>query len=167
MKYELFYLIGISKESDVPKIKDEVSALVKSLGGVFEEKETVEKRRLAYDIKHEKQGIYIAQRFELDNLENLQELNNKLNLRSDVFRFIISKADELPGLRTKEEREKQSLSQTNRKPSLKKETPLEKKSFHKSEKMKNASASEIEKSQKETSASKEDIDKKLEEILNI
>lgn len=158
MQYELFYLIGASYEADVPKIKDEISALVKSLGGVFEEKETIERRRMAYDVKHEKQGFYIAQRFELENLENLQELNNKLNLRSDVFRFIISKADELPELKTKEEREKQSFSQNTRKPMLKKENPSEKKMPIKSEQ-----AKPIE----ETAASKEDIDKKLEEILNI
>jgi small subunit ribosomal protein S6 len=162
MKYELFYLIGISKESEVPTIKDAISSLVKSLDGVFEEKEVVEKRKLAYDIKHERQGIYVAQRFELENIENIKELNTKLNLNQDILRFIISKADELPELKTKEEREKQFANQENRRSLPKKESFSEKKASQESEKNKPAKNAP-----KEPTASKEDIDKKLEEILNI
>ncbi len=162
MRYELFYLIGASKEAEVPKIKDEVSALIKSLDGVFEEKETVERRRLAYDVKHERQGFYIAQRFELENIENIKEIMQKLNLRADIYRFIISKADELPELKTKEERESQSLSQNSRRTSTKKEKPAEKKVSGEPEKK-----LEQKKTPVESPASKEDIDKKLEEILNI
>lgn len=160
MKYELFYLIGASKESAVPKIKDHISALVKDLGGVFEEKEIVEKRKLAYDINHERQGIYVAQRFELENVENIKELNSKLNLYPDIFRFIISKADELPELKTKEEREKQFVVQDNKKVLPKKEIQNKKEVDKNERPAKN-------KDMNERPALKEDIDKKLEELLNI
>jgi len=39
MRYELFYLIGASKEAELEKIKGEVKELVSALGGIFEEKE--------------------------------------------------------------------------------------------------------------------------------
>lgn len=165
MRYELLYLVGASKEAELPKIKEGIEGLVKELGGVLEEKEVIEKRRLAYDIKHEGHGIYVAQRFELENPENLEELKNKLNLNQDVFRFMISKASELPELKTKEERERQH---SDREASMKNDQKEEKKEeTKKSEEPKKKESPSPEKKEEKKPETEEDIDKKLEEILNI
>ncbi|HAI73793.1 MAG TPA: hypothetical protein DCS28_03105 [Candidatus Moranbacteria bacterium] len=160
MRYELFYLVGVSNESNLEKIKQEVDEIVASCGGIFEEKITEEKRRMAYKIKKDTHGIYVAKRFSLEDTTNVPEIISKLNLYPGILRFIISDASELPELKTKEERieqeEKRSAMETMRK---------EKKEVEKLEK--NPPKLKKDEEVAPTNANKEDIDKKLEEILNI
>jgi len=159
MRYELFYLIGASREADAEKIKEDIMKMVTEADGVFEEKETIEKRRMAYQIKHETHGIYIAQRFELDT-EKISELSKKINLYPNLIRFIISRADELPELKSKEERISESAAKSIpvKEPEKKAEVVAKKEE----------SKDEIKKEEKvEKPSSDDDIDKKLEEILNI
>jgi ribosomal protein S6 len=161
MKYELFYLVGVSKETELEKIKTEVKKIVLEEGGVFEEKEVIEKRKLSYAVKHETHGIYVAQRFEIEEGEKLQGITRKINLRPDVLRFLISRADELPPLRTKEERirevsapvqEIKPLRNSSQKPEVKVSPEVKPDEKAQAEKEKTES---------------QDIDKRLEEILNI
>ncbi len=148
--------------------------MVEETGGVFEEKETVEKRRLAYKIKHETHGIYVARRFELDS-EKIGEISRKANLYTGILRFIVSRADELPELKSKEERINEATSKSQEEgrkvaaeeKKVKEETleapskPKEEKTEEKKEEPK------PEEKEKKEAGSDDDIDKKLEEILNI
>lgn len=156
MQYELFYLVGASKEAELEDIKKEVADIVISEGGVFQEKQVVEKRKMSYKIKRETHGAYIAQRFDLEDPQKIQEINRKLNLYGKILRFIISRTEELPELMTKEERIAREQSASRFEP--KKEEPVKKEIEAKEEKP-------IE--EKKETAGGEDIDKKLEEILNI
>lgn len=159
MKYELFYLVGISKEAELPKIKEDLKNIVLEEGGVFEEKETEEKRKLSYEVKHETHGIYIAQRFALEDIEKIQTIIKKINLYPGILRFLISRTDELPELRTKEERIKGFPAQpVKEKPVRKTAEPRGKETA--------TPAKQPEKEVKEK-IDNEDIDKRLEEILNI
>jgi len=184
MRYELCYLVGASREMDLPKVKEEVMEVVASLGGVFEEKEFEEKRKMAYKVKHETHGIYVAKRFELEDSEKLTEIIEKLNLYSQILRFLISRADELPELVTKEERLGEAASKdkvarakeaerekkkTEAKPEKSPEK-IEKPEIKEEPKEKEETGKEPEvKLPKEDDKKKqeEDLDKKLEEILNI
>lgn len=149
MQYELFYLVAGSKESSLGKIKDEVKKIVAEEGGIFEPKETTEKRRLAYSVGHETFGIYNALRFNLEDKDRFRVINKRMNLYTEVLRFIISRADELPELKSREERmaASEQAVQRGKQAEIKKVAPQAEK--------------------KSTPAAKEDIDKKLEEILNI
>lgn len=149
MRYELFYLVAGSKESGLSKIKEEVKKIVTEEGGAFEEKETTEKRRLAYKIKHEAFGFYSALRFNLEDKDRFRAINKRINLYPEVLRFIISRADELPELKSREERiaASEQAVRKERQAEIKKIVPETKK--------------------ESKPAMKEDIDKKLEEILNI
>jgi ribosomal protein S6 len=186
MRYELFYLIGGSKEAEVEKVKAEIKKLVEEAGGVFEEKETLEKRKLAYKIKRDTHGIYIAQRFELENSESLNDISGKLNLNGNILRFLLSRADELPELKSKEERinealQKESAPQRRREEKAAKEKapaavkPVEKKEEKTEAATEEQPAAETpqpaeapeEKTEEDKKKQDEDIDKKLEEILNI
>jgi len=153
MQYELFYLIAGSKESDLPKIKEAVKKIVTEEGGILEAKETSEKRRLAYKVNHETFGIYNALRFNLEDKDRFRVINKRMNLSPEVLRFIISRADELPELRTREERIEASTRVIH------KEKLIDKKI---KKAVQQTKAPDI-----KTKASEEDIDKKLEEILNI
>lgn len=159
MRYELFYLVGISKESELPKIKEDIKKIVLEEGGIFEEKETEEKRKLSYAVKHETHGIYTAQRFALEDTDKIQTINKKINLYSDVLRFLISRTDDLPELRTKEERIKGFPQQTAKERPFKKTSePQIKKEEKPSENLNREGKEKLD---------NQDIDKRLEEILNI
>jgi ribosomal protein S6 len=149
MRYELFYLVAGSKESDLFKIKEGVKKIVTEEGGVFELKETTEKRRLAYKVNHETFGIYSALRFSLEDKDRFRVINKRMNLYPEVLRFIISRSDELPELLSREERiaASERTARRERQTEVKKVLPEPKK--------------------ESKPAEKEDIDKKLEEILNI
>lgn len=155
MKYELFYLVGASKEADLAQIRKDVNDIITGNGGEFSEKETLEKRKMAYKIKHETHGIYIAQRFELPEPEKMKEINNRLNLHTGVLRFVLSRADELPELKSKEERMSESI---------RRETP---KTEPIAKETKKTAPEEVKAEPKKDEQAQEDIDKKLEEILNI
>jgi len=167
MQYELFYLVGSSKEGELETIKKEVAEIVTSEEGVFEEKQTEEKRKLSYEVKHESHGIYIAQRFELEDPTKIQEINRKLNLYTGVLRFIISKADELPELLSKEERKAKASSDNQVKIIAKREVAPAKEEKAENKIEAAPAKEEIILESKAKKESDEDIDKKLEELLNI
>jgi ribosomal protein S6 len=86
------------------------------------EPELAEKRKLAYEIKHQRKGVYITRRFELPEFDEGEEsksekefgieaITRKLNLFSDVLRFLIVKTEDLPDLGAKERRKAQEINQ--------------------------------------------------------
>ena len=175
MQYEIFYLVGNSLESELAKIKKEVEEIITSFDGKFLEKATEEKRRLSYQVKHETHGIYIARRFDLSNKKNIQKITTKLNLNNKILRFVLSKADELPALKSKEERiaeANQKEAKIEQKIEQKDKKERQKESNNKEETLStNGTTKEETSIQKKTSSktttTDESIDKKLEEILNI
>lgn len=156
MKYELFYLVAGSKEADLETIKLGTKEIVTNEGGIFEEKEVTEKRKLAYKVKHEIYGFYVARRFSMDDPTKIQEITRKLNLDTNILRFVISQADKLPELKTKEER----ISAASAKLERKIKDP---KAIVEPAVVAPVAVTPITSKEK----SIEDIDKKLEEILNI
>jgi ribosomal protein S6 len=167
MRYELFYLVGVSKELDLEKIKAEVDEIVTTHTGVFEEKSTQEKRKMAYKIKKDTHGIYIAKRFSTEEPANVPEIINKLNLNPGVLRFIISDASELPELKTKEERieQEEKRGEVEKMRQERKEAEYLEKNPPKKEVVVAAPKTQAEETQKAEDA--QALDKKLEEILNI
>ena len=112
-EYELFYLVGETKDAELPRIKTDVEALLALEGATFLDGETTDKRKLAYLIKKEIRGTYIARRFTVpqeeealaselakrqDEVDFVTRVTKKLNLSKDVLRFLILRADDLPAL---------------------------------------------------------------------
>ena len=121
IEYELFYLVGESKDAELSRIREDVAKLVVSFGGAFLAPQTEEKRKLAYMVKKESRGTYIARRFTLPDKDEqeatatesteekahpLTEINRALQLSKDVLRFLIIKADALPELKAIEREER-------------------------------------------------------------
>ncbi len=115
-EYELLYLIGESRKGDFKKINDDVHAIVEKYGGTWLDKQVTEEHRLAYEIKHERNGLYVAQRFTLPDRDECEEqgieytphviaeINRELRLHTGILRALIVKAEDLPPLMTKEEK---------------------------------------------------------------
>lgn len=111
LQYELFYVVGESNEATLPQIQEEVIKLVESQGGTWLEGEMVERRKLAYAIKKETRGTYIAKRFTLPNIDerkktdkmaSVTELSRQLELHKGVLRHLIVRAEGLPALGDRE-----------------------------------------------------------------
>lgn len=113
-EYELFYLVGESKEPSLDAIRAEVEAICREEGAEFLATETQDKRKLAYEVEGETRGIYIARRFTLPDKSELSSkefeaemkkgdaitrLNRKFSLSKNILRVLILRADTLPELK--------------------------------------------------------------------
>ena len=113
-EYELFYLVGESKEPQLDTIRTEVEGICREEGAEFLAPETQDKCKLAYEVKDETRGVYIARRFTLPDKSELSsdefeaemakgdaitQLNRKLSLSKTVLRVLILRADNLPELK--------------------------------------------------------------------
>lgn len=141
MEYEICYLIGESKEANLDKIRPGVESIIEKHKGVFLEGEFVRKRRLAYDIKGEKRGTYVARRFTVpsrdDRDENpsdydiMGEINKELRFNQDILRYMLVKTDDLPPLKDleviEEKDKKEFKSQEEKKEPIKREVKIEEK----------------------------------------
>jgi ribosomal protein S6 len=186
IEYELLYLIAESKEIDMPRIKEEVKAIVEGEGGTYAGIEKLEKRKLAYAIKRETRGTYIAQRFttldrnareesvEAGEPSVLGQINHKITLYRDVLRFIIVRAEGLPSL-VEEEGSSKIVAEVAKEASVQK-VAIEKKAVRATrveEKAKveavkeEAVAPKKEKKATEENVTEADLDKQLEEVLHI
>lgn len=120
-EYELFYLVGDSKEAELPTIRTEVEKIVSDFGGTFLPEETEEKRNLAYEILDERRGTYVARRFTMpetgdepfsaeapEKVNAIDAITRLLQLYKPVSRFILIRAERLPELKAipREERPK-------------------------------------------------------------
>ena len=88
--YELMWILSSeetdeSQEEIVASIKNNIS----SSGGEISEFENYGKRKLAYELSGNKDGIYYLSRFEMDKVK-INELNNKLNKENKVLRHLIT-----------------------------------------------------------------------------
>jgi ribosomal protein S6 len=187
MRYELCYLVGESKEQELPRIKEEISAIVSGEGGKWDELQVEEKRKMAYKVGKEVRGIYVTRQFEIykDELEegetknSIENISRKMNLYHDALRFIIIKADELPELKVREIKE--AIKKDFRKPVYaKKSEPIiikeqkkteekteEKKPEKVEEKITEESKEELKKGAESSEEKEKSIDDKINEILNI
>lgn len=112
VEYELLYLVGESKESELPRIREAIEKIVVVGGGAFLVPLTEEKRKMAYQVKGEERGTYIARRFTLQDKDErdaegvaegeahpLAAINRALQLSKDILRFLIVSAKDLPELK--------------------------------------------------------------------
>lgn len=173
MQYELFYLVGERQEANLETIRESVKSLLISYGTTLVEPELSEKRKLSYEIKHQRKGIYVTRRFEFpeaDDLENqkesaLKEITKKLNLDNNILRFMIVKTDDLPELDAKEKRkarEMETQKQNNQKP----QRPIEKRPAYQPPKKQEQPKPAAQKTE-ETKEGIKDIDKQLDKLLDI
>ncbi len=173
--YELFYLVLDSRESALPEIRKKVEETVSGVGGTFLPEETEEKRNLAYEIRKERRGTYVARRFTLpvpgdepfsepstdeEPVNPIDAIDRELRLFGDVARFLISRAERLPELKAipREERPRKRRDDRDRRPrrpAAPKPVPGR---AEKAEEVKRPVADKVD---------QEKLDKQLEEVLDL
>lgn len=191
MEYELLYLVGESKDAELPKIREDVETFVREVGGTFLPAETEEKRNLAYEIRKERRGTYIARRFTLpvssdepfveptEPQENpIDAITRKFKLYPSVLRMIILRAEKLPELKPipREERPKKVTRDMRRPFSDRRPAapvkPVTGEEWKAEEPVKKAELPQEEAKKKEDAPaakalSAEEMDKQLKEVLDI
>lgn len=182
MQYELLYLVGQRNEEKLDKIKQDVTEMLAAEGAKLTGEEMIEKRRLAYEIKHETKGTYVAIRFDLPEVDywadeaniekefGIEALSRKLNLHTEILRHLIVRTEDLPPLSAKQERQQREMKdRKEEKPLARKERAPRRPMPAREEKpvVKEEEPKKEAKDEEKPAAEKESIDKKLEELLNI
>ena len=178
MQYELFYLVGERQEANLDAIKKGVNDILVSGKASLLEPELSEKRKLAYEIKHQAKGVYITRRFDLPGVDEMDEsidkkefgiesITKKLNLFNDVLRFLIVKTEDLPDLGAKERRKTQEMSaqkQATTRPQQQRPQAIPKKSFEAKGPARDASHSNA---GSNAGGDAKNIDEQLDKLLDI
>ena len=185
MQYELFYLVGERQEATLPAIKEGVNAILALEQATMVGEEMSEKRKLAYEIKHQNKGTYITRRFELPEIDfwadeangekefGIAAITNKLNLNNDVLRFMIVKTQDLPDLGAKDRRKAKETANNNGRPMQRPQQRTERRDNNSrpmqrpTQRPTAPAAAPIAKKVETTKEESKNIDKQLDELLNI
>jgi small subunit ribosomal protein S6 len=93
-EYEVLYIVRADLEDD--KVQDavkRVNTLIERSGGQIERTNLWGKRKLAYEVKHQKEGSYVLQDFQLDP-DKVPELEAGLKITEEVLRHLIVRKPE-------------------------------------------------------------------------
>lgn len=92
--YELMFIMDVALAEDERRdIVNEIEREVIDLGGEIDTTEQYDVRDLAYPINDITRGDYRLVRYEADGRMN-QDLQERMNIRDDVLRYMIVKLDE-------------------------------------------------------------------------
>ena len=113
-QYELVYILPPdSTEQQVTELHDQVSQVVSRMHGQIEKNENWGRRRLAYDIGHHKEGVYV-----LDVIngtgELMKELDRRLKVMDQVLRHMVVRVDEEKKVIDRTRTKRQSESERRR-----------------------------------------------------
>lgn len=93
-KYELVYLFKPeTPEQTMTDMHTQVETIVNRMGGTIEKTDNWGKRKLAYEIGHHKEGIYVLEVI-LGGGELMKELDRRLKVSDDLMRHLIVRVDE-------------------------------------------------------------------------
>ena len=93
-QYELVYILPPdSTEQQVADLHEQVSQVVSKMNGQIEKNENWGRRRLAYDIGHHKEGVYVLDVINGSG-ELMKELDRRLRVMDIVLRHMVVRVDE-------------------------------------------------------------------------
>ena len=93
-QYELVYILpGDTTEQQVAELHEQVAAVVSRLHGRIEKTENWGRRRLAYEVAHQKEGVYVLQVINGSG-ELMKELDRRLRVMDQVIRHMVVRVDE-------------------------------------------------------------------------
>ena len=93
-EYEVLYIVRADLDDD--KVQDavkRVNRLIERSGGTVERTNLWGKRKLAYEVKHQKDGSYVLQDFQLAP-ERVPELEAALKITEEVLRHLVVRKPE-------------------------------------------------------------------------
>ena len=92
-QYELVYILPPdATEQQVAELHAQVEAVVSRMGGQIEKTENWGRRKLAYEISHHKEGVYVLQVIDGSG-ELMKELDRRLRVMDQVVRHLVVRVD--------------------------------------------------------------------------
>jgi len=93
-QYELVYILPPdTTEQQVAELHSQVDAVVSRMSGHIEKTENWGRKRLAYDIGHNKEGVYVLQVINGGG-ELMKELDRRLRVMDQVVRHLVVRIDQ-------------------------------------------------------------------------
>jgi len=94
--YEVLYIVRADLDDDkVQEVVKRVNTLIERSGGSLERTNLWGKRKLAYEVKHQKEGAYVLQDFKISQ-DRIPELEGALKISEEVLRHLIVRKPEKP-----------------------------------------------------------------------
>ena len=93
-EYEVLYILRADLEDD--KVQDavkRVNTVIERSGGTIDRTNLWGKRKLAYEVKHQKEGSYVLQDFQIGP-DRVPELEAALKITEEVLRHLIVRKPE-------------------------------------------------------------------------
>ena len=92
-QYELVYILPPdTTEQQVTDLHDQLEAVVSRMSGQIEKTENWGRRKLAYEIGHNKEGVYVLEVINGSG-ELMKELDRRLRVMDQVVRHIVVRVD--------------------------------------------------------------------------
>jgi small subunit ribosomal protein S6 len=113
-QYELVYILPPdSTEQQVAELHEQVAQVVTRMHGQVEKNENWGRRRLAYEIGHNKEGVYVLDVINGSG-ELMKELDRRLKVMDQVIRHMIVRVDEEKKVIDRTRTKRQSESERRR-----------------------------------------------------
>jgi small subunit ribosomal protein S6 len=92
--YEVMYILDSRlDEEGQKKINTRVNETIAKIGGKIEKSESLGRKKLAYPIKKQNDGLYMLTHFETDS-QSLDELQRVMGITDGLIRHLIVRRDE-------------------------------------------------------------------------
>jgi small subunit ribosomal protein S6 len=92
--YEALFIVRPDLgDEEIQAVADKYQAMVTDQGGVIVRSEIWGKRKLAYEVKHFTEGVYVLLRFEAES-DFVAKLEGQFRLSEQVIRFLVTYFDE-------------------------------------------------------------------------
>ena len=93
-QYELIYLLPPdTTEAQATELHQQIDAVVSRMNGRFEKTDNWGRRRLAYEIAHHKEAVYVLEVINGTG-ELMKEIDRRLKVMDQVLRHLIVRVDE-------------------------------------------------------------------------
>jgi small subunit ribosomal protein S6 len=113
-QYELVYILPPdSTEQQVAELHEQIEQIVARLHGKIEKNENWGRRRMAYEIGHNKEGVYVLDVVNGSG-ELMKELDRRLKVMDQVIRHMIVRVDEEKKVIDRTRTKRQSESERRR-----------------------------------------------------
>src|SRR5713226_4501087 len=113
-QYELVYILPPdTTEQQVAELHQQIEAVVSRMNGNIERTDNWGRKKLAYDIAHQKEGVYVLEVINGSG-ELMKELDRRLKVFDQVIRHMIVRVDEERKVIDRTQSKRQSESERRR-----------------------------------------------------
>jgi small subunit ribosomal protein S6 len=93
-KYEMMFIARTDvPEEEIEKLNTQMESVVSGAGGKMEKVDKMGRRRLAYRVKKQREGLYILFTFE-GNGDTVREFERRLKVTDTVIKYLAVRVDE-------------------------------------------------------------------------